>query len=476
MSDVDLALQSVAFGTDRPALLRTAAAAAEAAAALRRECPTIGAIEWRLADCTVPAVLDAALLDELRAAIDRAAPDASLALRPMLLNANRGPSAAHNLLWQEFGRAGLLFLMAPDLVLQEHALRLLVAELDDPGVGAVAARRLPIEVAPLGLTPDGEARRAGGARTLLRGAAWHEVGGHEEAYFLDGNDHDLSARLLAAGWRLRYQPAAVVFHDNRPDARGLEPPGPTRRYYAALGRLILLHTWSADRALSIVRRRLAIARDPHRRRALDDFERRERTGQLPARRSHPAVTPDLEATELADAPAAPTRAERPIAPSAPSRIGTTADGATTDAVILPAERLQVRVIGDDAVARRDTLLSIRAQTSTATITDDPRPSGGEGWVVELRAGDLLIADAIDRLRRALVACDADAIELPALAQTHRPMLIGGVPGRMRIDPAAPLDPSDRRVIVRRAGVEAVAVERLASLGDRPLVVVSREAG
>ena len=51
-----------------------------------------------------------------------------------------------------------------------------------------------------------------GACTLVRRAAFEEVGGFDRAYFLYCEDVDLSWRLRAAGWRLRYVPRATVWH------------------------------------------------------------------------------------------------------------------------------------------------------------------------------------------------------------------------------------------------------------------------
>jgi N-acetylglucosaminyl-diphospho-decaprenol L-rhamnosyltransferase len=51
-----------------------------------------------------------------------------------------------------------------------------------------------------------------GAAVLLRTAALQEVGDFDEDFFLYYEDTDLSWRLRAAGWTVRYEPAAVVRH------------------------------------------------------------------------------------------------------------------------------------------------------------------------------------------------------------------------------------------------------------------------
>jgi len=51
-----------------------------------------------------------------------------------------------------------------------------------------------------------------GCALLVRRAAFDAVGGFDPGFFLYVEDVDLGSRLRAAGWRLRYEPAAVVEH------------------------------------------------------------------------------------------------------------------------------------------------------------------------------------------------------------------------------------------------------------------------
>ncbi len=51
-----------------------------------------------------------------------------------------------------------------------------------------------------------------GCALLVRRAAFESVGGFDPGFFLYVEDVDLGTRLRAAGWRLRYEPAALVEH------------------------------------------------------------------------------------------------------------------------------------------------------------------------------------------------------------------------------------------------------------------------
>ena len=51
-----------------------------------------------------------------------------------------------------------------------------------------------------------------GTHLVVRRAAWDEVGGFDESFFMYLEDVDLCWRLAQRGWRTRYEPAARVVH------------------------------------------------------------------------------------------------------------------------------------------------------------------------------------------------------------------------------------------------------------------------
>jgi N-acetylglucosaminyl-diphospho-decaprenol L-rhamnosyltransferase len=127
-----------------------------------------------------------------------------------------------------------------DATADEGMLASFVRALDDPTaaqVGAVTGRVVLAEsgllnstgnlVSRIGrgfdrdwLRPDDSARPAGavfgfcGAAACLRVAALARVGLFDEELFLYYEDTDLSWRLRAAGWEVRYEPAAVARHQH----------------------------------------------------------------------------------------------------------------------------------------------------------------------------------------------------------------------------------------------------------------------
>lgn len=69
-----------------------------------------------------------------------------------------------------------------------------------------------------------------GCCTLYRRAALAQVGGgFDERFFMYFEDSDLGRCLRAAGWRLRLEPSALVFHQEHQPAR--QKASPTRVYF-----------------------------------------------------------------------------------------------------------------------------------------------------------------------------------------------------------------------------------------------------
>lgn len=170
---------------------------------------------------------------------------------------NRGFGAANN---QAFAHARTPFvlLLNPDAVLTSGAVESLVAVLRaDPGVAACGPRILNADgslqisvwrnppaaweivlsslrlyrVLPsrlrgellLGPHWPHDRRRdvpmLSGAALMVRREAIDAVGGFDERFHMYGEDNEWSLRMVRAGWRLVFEPAAVVRHDEAQSAR-----------------------------------------------------------------------------------------------------------------------------------------------------------------------------------------------------------------------------------------------------------------
>lgn len=150
-----------------------------------------------------------------------------------------GFGANHN---QAFALSdGEIFIVAnPDLRLKDASFADLSRGLADPRVAACAplvlgpdgtvqdsarrfpslaklARRVLLRQRKADYPPDATAEVdwVAGMLVLFRGAAFRQIGGFDERYFMYLEDADICRRLHAAGWKVQYRPCATVVHDAR---------------------------------------------------------------------------------------------------------------------------------------------------------------------------------------------------------------------------------------------------------------------
>ncbi len=87
---------------------------------------------------------------------------------------------------------------------------------DDNDVVAWEPRQMPFEH-PKHYDPvTGETTWQSHACVLMRRSAYNEVGGYDPAFFMYGEDVELSYRLRSHGYRLRYCPAVTINHHHHP--------------------------------------------------------------------------------------------------------------------------------------------------------------------------------------------------------------------------------------------------------------------
>jgi N-acetylglucosaminyl-diphospho-decaprenol L-rhamnosyltransferase len=89
-----------------------------------------------------------------------------------------------------------------------------------------------------------------GACMLVRRAALQQVGGFDERYFMYSEELDLCRRIRAAGWRIVYEPAAVVVH-HEGQSSGQDVPARHIRFNRSKVRYFV--RWHGVRAAAVLR-------------------------------------------------------------------------------------------------------------------------------------------------------------------------------------------------------------------------------
>ena len=193
---------------------------------------TLAAVSAQLEPGDELIVVDNASPDDSAAVARAAAPHADV----VRLERNTGFAGGCNT-GAQFSQAPLLFFLNPDARVRPGAIAALrAAAIRHPGWGAWQALVLleggerintaggathwtglawaggcEAPAADVGVE-DREVSFASGAALVVRRTAWRQVGGFDPAYFMYGEDVDLSLRLRLAGWRIGLVPTAAVEH------------------------------------------------------------------------------------------------------------------------------------------------------------------------------------------------------------------------------------------------------------------------
>jgi hypothetical protein len=277
-----LRVQTVRYGGDDRRLLRMLRSVTAAAR-------QFGALTVAIGDCGGPegpgAVLGGAALTEAREILTRA----GILLDYVAFGRNLGHGAAQNVLAERAagspdpgGDCDVLVLANPDTYLSPNCLAKLVRVADDDSVGIAEARQIPLEHPRTFDLATGDTPWASGCLMAIRAAVFEARGGFEPAFFLYGDDVDLSWRVRLAGLRVVHVPEAAVFHDKELMVTGFPTPSLEEEYQTVLARLLLGHR--AERP-DFVEQWLGWAglqgSELHRR-AAGEFVRRQAEGVLPA--------------------------------------------------------------------------------------------------------------------------------------------------------------------------------------------------
>ncbi|MHB1533664.1 MAG: glycosyltransferase [Acidimicrobiales bacterium] len=152
---------------------------------------------------------------------------------------NLGHGAAQNRL-AEGATEDVLVFLNPDAYPAPGALSALLGVVAEPGVGIAEARQVPVEIPKVVEAITGDTPWCSGCFAAVGLPLFARVGGFDEAFFLHGDDVDLSWRIRAEGLRSVYVASAVVFHD-----RWIEPTG-----YASSNDVAAQHMYLADLLLA----------------------------------------------------------------------------------------------------------------------------------------------------------------------------------------------------------------------------------
>ncbi|MFN0126570.1 MAG: glycosyltransferase [Verrucomicrobiales bacterium] len=127
----------------------------------------------------------------------------------------------------------ILVYLDDDAIAEGDWLTYLALSFEDDRVGAAGGPNIPPlptswKQAALACSPGGpavvmlndvDAEHVPGCNLAVTRAAWQEVGGFDERHHTAGDDVDFCWRLIDHGYRIAYQPGAMVWHERRSSVR-----------------------------------------------------------------------------------------------------------------------------------------------------------------------------------------------------------------------------------------------------------------
>lgn len=271
-----LRVQSVLFGNDAKDIRRTLdnlSRAAELAAASG----DFSYVAVAYGDCSPVPVFSDDEFSEMRSRYKDC-----LDVSYDFFGANLGSAKGQNTLLEK-STQDFVLIMNPDIVVSPNIFSELKRPFAGDGVGLVEARQLPIEHPKTYDASTGETSWAATACALIPKEVLSAVGNFDsDSFFLYCDDVDFSWRIRLAGFKVVYQPTAVVFHDKRLSVEGGWVTTYAERYYSAEAALFLTYKWSRNDLTEEILKNFSSSGVDHLLKAAEAFEQRRRAGTLPS--------------------------------------------------------------------------------------------------------------------------------------------------------------------------------------------------
>lgn len=275
MGKIELQIQSVIYGNEKKNLERTLEYLANAVRVERNEMGTLGRVRMVYGDGTQEPVFSEeeilALREKYHAFFD---------LDYKVFGFNTGSAKGHNLL-AEGCSAEYMLVMNPDVIMAPRCLIELMYPFHDEKVGMVEARQTPVEHPKEYDVETKETSWATTACAVFKADIFRQIHGFDsDSFFLYCDDVDFSWRLRLAGYKIIYNPLAVVYHAKRLDSKGHWEPTKAEIYYSAEAALMMAHKWSNPKQVDLILRSFMNSTPMHKEIA-EKFIQKRKEGSLP---------------------------------------------------------------------------------------------------------------------------------------------------------------------------------------------------
>lgn len=194
---------------------------------------------------------------------------------------NSGTAQGHNRLGEKCD-AEFMMIMNPDVILESRCIYELFTAFQDGKVGMAEARQTPLELAKAYDSATLETEWASTACAIFKTRIFKELNGFDySTFFMYCDDLDFSWRLRLAGYKIIYNPRAVVYHAKTLSSMGAWKPTPAEIYYSAEAAILMAYKYSnPDRVEKLLSQFDTVGGEDEKK-AANEFRKRRREGNLP---------------------------------------------------------------------------------------------------------------------------------------------------------------------------------------------------
>jgi GT2 family glycosyltransferase len=270
-----LQVQSVLYNSE-PVHIERAVASLARSVELAIEAKVVSRVHLAYGDSSALPCISDAILGALQS--NHPGP---LTLSYDFFNGNIGSAGGHNRLAKN-ADADFLLVQNPDVIVSPRLVETMLGPFSRTGVGMTEAKQLPLEHPKDYHLLTGETSWASTACAMIPVPLFKQLRGFDsENFFLYCDDVDFSWRVRLGGYKVIFQPAAIVFHDKRLSNEARWQPSAAERYYSAEAALFLAHKWSRPSIVREILGNFDKSNDENMLRAAHVFRQRLEQGQLP---------------------------------------------------------------------------------------------------------------------------------------------------------------------------------------------------
>lgn len=194
---------------------------------------------------------------------------------------NSGTARGHNRLGENCS-TDFMMIMNPDVILESNCMWELLQVFHDEKVGMSEARQTPLELAKVYDLNTLETEWVSTACTIFRTEIFHKLSGFDyETFFMYCDDLDFSWRLRLEGYRIVYNPNAIIYHSKTLSNSGEWKPTPAEIYYSAEAAILMAYKYSNQERVDKLLKQFETVGGKDEKKAAEAFKKRREEGKLP---------------------------------------------------------------------------------------------------------------------------------------------------------------------------------------------------